>query len=831
LFSSLDSVKIENLTQSTSLVIQGGTQLNLVGPSGSNDLLLPDLGVKIIPNPMSDNAKVLFYAKQSGETQFSIYDMMGREILYFTSYSNLGLQKYLLSGLSKGVYLVNVQGLNYQYHVKIISENSNQLAPKLFKISFENQVDISASKNNIVTNKGGKNVVMMAYNDGDNLKYTGYKSLYNLFQTDIPTFNKTITFNFTSLLITKDVTAITAMNATSGGVITDDGGCAISFRGICWSTTHNPVITDNNDGAFYDGGAYSFNCNLNQLSPNTTYYVRAAIYTNTGYIYGNEVSFTTPNICTNNLINDVDGNVYQTVRIGNQCWLQQNLKSTKFNDNTFIPQINNDTLWNISNTPSYCWYNNDTLNYDIYGALYNINVIDKAKNGNKNICPLNWHVSTNQEWESAFWLFNNCGTSNPFKEVGTEHWNYPNFGATNLTGFSALPGGERSSGSSFERIRENGYWWTPSKYCDYDSNYVSVWTMSFSDAYLSSMGYGRNWGCSIRCVKDYDGIVSVPDVITDSVITVTNYSAYSGGVVLNENGSFVTARGVCWSKTPNPTVNDNDSLAYLAPYLGTGAFSSHIIDLSPNTTYYLRAFATNSVGTGYGNEFSFTTLDVPNCGTAIDGSGNVYQTVILGTQCWLKQNLKTTKYNDNSPIPLVTDDTQWRGLSTPGYCWLYNDSVTYGNLYGGLYNLYAVRPSTNGNKNVCPLGWHVPSDNEWDTLEMFLGLPFSEVNITTYRGTNEGSKLAGNDTLWTNGALDSNNRFGASGFCALPGNQRDCYTGAYTNSSIFGEYGYWWSTTIYVGDSYTRSLSYNNAGIYRHLSTPQSGYSVRCLKD
>ena len=207
LFSSLDSVKIENLTQSTSLVIQGGTQLNLVGPSESNDLLLPDLGVKIIPNPMSDNAKVLFYAKQSGETQFSIYDMMGREILYFTNYCNLGLQKYLLSGLSKGVYLVNVQGLNYQYHVKIISESSSQVAPKLFKISFENQVDISAPKNYIVTNKGGKNVVTMAYNDGDNLKYTGYKSSYNLFQTDIPTFNKTITFNFTSLLITKNVTA------------------------------------------------------------------------------------------------------------------------------------------------------------------------------------------------------------------------------------------------------------------------------------------------------------------------------------------------------------------------------------------------------------------------------------------------------------------------------------------------------------------------------------------------------------------------------------------------------------------------------------------------
>ncbi|MBU3714493.1 MAG: hypothetical protein FGM46_06040, partial [Ferruginibacter sp.] len=130
-------------------------------------------------------------------------------------------------------------------------------------------------------------------------------------------------------------------------------------------------------------------------------------------------------------------------------------------------------------------------------------------------------------------------------------------------------------------------------------------------------------------------------------------------------------------------------------------------------------------GTAYGNEVSFTT-PVPSV-TDIDG--NVYPIVTIGTQIWMAENLRTTKYRDGSNIPLVTDNTQWASnwnnqnpLQQPMMCWYNNDKTTYvNNKMGALYNWYAINPATNGNKNVCPVGWHVPTDAEWTTLTDFLG--------------------------------------------------------------------------------------------------------------
>jgi len=205
----------------------------------------------------------------------------------------------------------------------------------------------------------------------------------------------------------------------------------------------------------------------------------------------------------------------------------------------------------------------------------------------------------------------------------------------------------------------------------------------------------------------------------------------------------------------------------------------------------------------------------------IDGDGNVYNTVTIGTQTWMAENLKTTKYNDNTPIPNVTDNSTWHGLTTGAYCWYDNNETTYKATYGALYNWFAVdnnaatRAASNGGKNICPTGWHVPADTEWTTLTNYLG------------GTSAaGAKLKETGTVhWAAPNTEATN---STGFTALPQDYR-FYDGLfkYNNPSD----GYWWSFTTNYGNPYFMVLYSSNSHFEKYECLKTFGYSVRCLKD
>lgn len=205
-----------------------------------------------------------------------------------------------------------------------------------------------------------------------------------------------------------------------------------------------------------------------------------------------------------------------------------------------------------------------------------------------------------------------------------------------------------------------------------------------------------------------------------------------------------------------------------------------------------------------------------------DVDGNVYQTVKIGDQVWMVENLKVTHYRNGEAIPNVTDDREWSHLTSGAYCAYSNDSTNI-ETYGLLYNWYAVS-STN---IITPEGWHVPTDEEWKELEMHLGMGQSEVDTIFWRGTDEGGKLKETGTThWNNpntGATDE------SGFTALPGGYRLNYNGAFTN---IGNDGYWWSATWYsTVSAWYRTLSYGNSDIYRSSNHKKCGFSVRCIMD
>jgi len=220
----------------------------------------------------------------------------------------------------------------------------------------------------------------------------------------------------------------------------------------------------------------------------------------------------------------------------------------------------------------------------------------------------------------------------------------------------------------------------------------------------------------------------------------------------------------------------------------------------------------------------FTSVYLSSCEkdkleTVTDADGNVYSTVVIGTQIWMSENLKTTKFNDGADIPLVTDYTEWGNLTSPGYCWCNNNEEIYGGIYGALYNWYSVNTG-----KLCPDGWHVPSDEEWKVLEMYLGMSQVEADKIGHRGTDEGTKLMMEDIWLQNGTDYGTNE---SGFSALPGGYRSSDGYFYY---IGGSSDWWTSTELDAHDAWTRRLLHDPF-VYRDKSVKENGLSVRCLKD
>ncbi|MCX6285307.1 MAG: fibrobacter succinogenes major paralogous domain-containing protein [Bacteroidetes bacterium] len=225
--------------------------------------------------------------------------------------------------------------------------------------------------------------------------------------------------------------------------------------------------------------------------------------------------------------------------------------------------------------------------------------------------------------------------------------------------------------------------------------------------------------------------------------------------------------------------------------------------------YYVRAYATNTIGTSYGLEVSLTTSG-PQTITDIDG--NVYHVITLGTQVWMIENLKTTRLNDGSSIQNVTDSYAWCQQTGPGYCWYDNDQASYGNPYGAIYNFYAA-----SSVKLAPAGWHIPTHDEWMVLTDYLG------GLAVAGGK---MKEAGT-SHWMSPNTGADN---SSGFTALPGGYRSSATGEFHNLGMDGYY--WTSTSSGSINAYLQYFYYQSAAVsFRSNASLNDGFPVRCVKD
>lgn len=218
-----------------------------------------------------------------------------------------------------------------------------------------------------------------------------------------------------------------------------------------------------------------------------------------------------------------------------------------------------------------------------------------------------------------------------------------------------------------------------------------------------------------------------------------------------------------------------------------------------------------------------TTEPMDNDITVTDIDGNIYQTVQIGTQLWMAENLKVTHFRNGDAIPHIINDDEWINTNNGAYCF-YNNTLSNAEIYGNLYNWFAVDDI----RCIAPEGWHIPTDDEIKELEITLGMSESEADNEGGRGTNEGSKLAGSDDLWENSSLEENSEFGTSGFSLLPGGYRQSSNG---HSLDMGYTGYFWSSSVSNNAAWKRDLFYHSTKVDRSSRNKNFGFSVRCIRD
>lgn len=280
----IDSVKVENLSRNTSLVLNGNDILHLVLNTSILETQSLESSFKLFPNPMNNEAEINFYLPENNLLNINIFDLTGKCIINSQAKYSIGLNKIKISGFQKGIYILNISGKGINHTSKFVSLSPNANDPKVV-----NQI---TSEINLKSNKSLKSVKDMSYSSGEVLKFTGYFNNCTNIITETANTTKTLVFTFAScnlVLTTSQTSNKTAVSAEIGGNVSSNSG--INEWGICWSSQPNPTISENKKNVYIDGT--SFQTTIKWLMPNTTYYARAYVLISGGTVYGNEIAFTT----------------------------------------------------------------------------------------------------------------------------------------------------------------------------------------------------------------------------------------------------------------------------------------------------------------------------------------------------------------------------------------------------------------------------------------------------------------------------------------------------------------------------------------------------------
>lgn len=525
---------------------------------------------------------------------------------------------------------------------------------------------------------------------------------------------------------------------------------------------------------------------------------------------------------------DSEGHTYHYVTIGTQTWMLENLRSSKYRNGESITNITDNASWqSLSTTASPAWsnYDNNPDNDVKYGKLYNW----YAVNDQRNIAPVGWHVASSQEWLvlmdyliSKGYNFDgstgNVGNKLAKAMASTSEWSSSDVegspgldpSTNNKSGFNGVPAGYRSTTGGFIGNGSSTSWWTSTDASETAGRQAAYNHGLIYNSSYAQMGqrYGqyntKSFGFSVRCIKNnYD---TYAPVLTTELYSLEGTTAkilsritdFGNDPILRFGTNGEWQSGICWSLNPEPTLSDH--------VVRTNDYQNmlQLLAVEKGKTYYVRAFATNTIGTGYSPQISFTVPADTIPATVTDADGNVYKTVKIGNQVWMAENLRTTRFRNKENIGTPTVP------NTPGSGWhcAYNSESKYGRLY----NVFAVLDS----RKIAPEGWHVATTEEWNILINYLGGyevaagKLKEAGTTNWYSPNTGA---------TNDA----------GFNALPGGYRD-YSYQFMDQT---RQGVWWAAGTDYSSMHVLSMSWLYANIFKDSFTTEevNGYSVRCVKD
>jgi uncharacterized protein (TIGR02145 family) len=631
-----------------------------------------------------------------------------------------------------------------------------------------------------------------------------------------------------------------------GGVLIDGGTVRYCVIREC-DAIHESARTAEGGGVYIRNGGLLTNCVVTECRADNG----PAVAGGNSSLINNTITRNWPSHCGK--VSDYDGNVYNTVVVGQQCWTHENLRTTHYNDGTAIPLGNNQPT---SDSLPYYYVNYAGLtstNLVNYGYLYNWPaVMHGAPSSNDNpsgvtgICPIGWHVPSSAEWTEMRNFVNSItryrcngydgqigkalssksgwSSSSTNCHVGNNQVN------NNATLFAAYPAG-LYSGSSFSSFSSGFFFWTTR-----ESGSENAWRRYL---YYNGTGFGNSnvskaEGYAVRCVKQLANSAPIVHTAEITVLDIQSTQVTCGGVCV-DGGEPITAYGVCWNTSPNPTIDDS----HTTDGAGMANFTSVITGLTNGVTYYVRAYAINSLGISYGEERVFTADDCGDPLNLTDYDGNQYNSVRIGTQCWMRENLRTTHYADGTAILNNTSGAS----SNYAYYYDYSSSNIPLESRGYLYNWQAAtRGAASSNANpsgvqgICPNGWHLPSNAEWEQLKSYLSSQSQYVcgDDSTYL-----AKAMASKTGWSTssnacavGNIISDNN--ATFFEAWPAGYfygQICvvcshYCTSASSEAIFA------SSTINTGDYWCfYSLSYSGVSLYQSSFSKSYGYSVRCLRD
>jgi uncharacterized protein (TIGR02145 family) len=573
---------------------------------------------------------------------------------------------------------------------------------------------------------------------------------------------------------------ITNVSARSGGAITSDGGAAILSKGVVWSTFPNPTIS--NSKTTDSSGVAPFTSQLTGLLGDSVYYVRAYATNATGTGYSAQLSFTaTPAVLATITTTSVSGVTSSKAFSGG------NISS---NGGGIISARG--LVWNTATGPT----------------LSNFKTTSSGTVGIFTDSLLGLNPGTTYYVKA--YVTNDKGTAYgnelTFKSLDT----LPTVSTKPVTGITqtgATSGGTITSTGGASHSEKGLVYATTTNPTILnnkliDANAGLTWNSALTGLMGNTKYYIRAYatniiGTAYGMLDSFVTLPIVPTITTNTITAITRTTAVSGGNISSDGGSVITGRGIVWNKSGSPIVG-TDSIRTDASTT-TGSYSLNPGNLNSGITYYVRAYATNAIGTAYGNQLTFTTQPV------LDTIGNQYTTITINGKEWFKENLKTTKYANGDSIENVPTAGDW-GLRTSG-AWAYYNNDVNNNSLGKLYNWYAVTDI----KGLCPTGWHVATDTDWTSL-------------TANYGTDA---AAGNElkatTIWTTPNSNTN----SSDFGALPGGGRGGLDFGDLNNK-----GFWWSSTLFdASSSYARRLEYNTDTVIRYTENNKYGFSVRCVKN